>query len=193
MNRILTTSPASMRCAVSDRIQPKAGRANRQFVPSLVLLLLLAAPAAAQSPEEFFETRVRPVLAEHCYQCHGRLVRGELRMDSRESLLEGGVSGPAIVPGDPDASLLIRSVRHEIKGREMPQNEDPLNAHQIESLVEWIAMGAPWPVAAAEGDGAGTGGGEAILVTNTARRSPPTACGTGSAEAAVSGETGATT
>ena len=84
-----------------------------------LVVLLLAPPAVAQSPEEFFETRVRPVLAEHCYSCHGRLVRGELRMDSRESLLEGGVSGPAIVPGDPDASLLIRSVRHEIEGREM--------------------------------------------------------------------------
>ena len=145
---------------------------NYRFVPSLVLLLLLAAPAAAQSPEEFFETRVRPVLAEHCYQCHGRLVRGELRMDSRESLLEGGVSGPAIVPGDPGASLLIRSVRHEIEGQEMPQDEDPLSAHQIEGLVEWIAMGAPWPVAVAEGDGAGTGGGEAILVAADEGLSP---------------------
>ena len=128
-------------------------RVNR-FVVSLVVLLL-APPAVAQSPEEFFETRVRPVLAEHCYSCHGRLVRGELRMDSRESLLEGGVSGPAIVPGDPDASLLIRSVRHEIEGREMPQDEDPLSAHQIDGLVEWIAMGAPWPVTVSEaGSGA---------------------------------------
>ena len=145
---------------------------NCRFVPSLVPVLLLAAPAAAQSPEEFFETRVRPVLAEHCYSCHGRLVRGELRMDSRESLLEGGVSGPAIVPGDPDASLLIRSVRHEIEGREMPQDEDPLSANQIEGLAEWIAMGAPWPVAVAEGDGAGTGGGEAILVAADEGLSP---------------------
>ena len=105
---------------------------------------------------------MRPVLAENCYSCHARLVRGELRVNSREALLEGGVSGPAIVPGDPDASLLIRSVRHEIEGQEMPQNEDPLSARQIEGLVEWIAMGAPWPVAVAEGGGeAGAGAGGA--------------------------------
>ena len=128
--------------------------------PVVLGAALPASPAVAQSPEEFFETRVRPVLAENCYSCHGRLVRGELRMDSREALLEGGVSGPAIVPGDPDASLLIRSVRHEIEGQEMPQNEDPLSARQIDGLVEWIAMGAPWPVAVAEGDGgSGAGGG----------------------------------
>ena len=129
-------------------------------------LLASPAPAAAQSPEEFFETRVRPVLAAHCYSCHGRLVRGELRMNSREALLEGGVSGPAIVPGDPDASLLIRSVRHEIEGQEMPQNEDPLDARQIEGLVEWIAMGAPWPAAVAEAGGeagAGVGAGAAVF------------------------------
>ena len=106
--------------------------------------------AAAQSPEEFFETRVRPVLAERCYACHGQFVGGELRVDSREALLKGGASGPAIVPGDPDASLLIRSVRHEIQGQEMPQNQDRLSAHQIAGLAEWIAMGAPWPVAVAE-------------------------------------------
>ena len=141
-------------------------RQRNRLGPVFALPVVLGAPllasparAAAQSPEEFFETRIRPVLAEHCYSCHGRLVRGELRMDSREALLAGGVSGPAIVPGDPDASLLIRSVRHEIEGREMPQNEDPLSPRQIEGLVEWIAMGAPWPVAVAEGDdGSGTGG-----------------------------------
>ena len=112
--------------------------------------LALPVPAAAQSPEAFFETRVRPVLAERCYSCHGTLRQGELRLDSREALLEGGVSGPAIVPGDPDASLLIRAVRHEIEGQEMPRDGDPLSAQQIGSLVEWIAMDAPWPVAVAE-------------------------------------------
>ena len=125
---------------------------------SLVLgtsLLALPAPAAAQSPEAFFEAQVRPLLAERCYSCHGVLGRGELRVDSREALLEGGVSGPAIVPGDPDASLLIRSVRHEIEGQEMPQDGDPLSARQIENLVEWIAMGAPWPVAEAGGQASG--------------------------------------
>ena len=119
------------------------------------VLLVLPVPAATQSPEVFFEAQVRPLLAERCYSCHGVLDRGELRVDSREALLEGGVSGPAIVPGDPDASLLIRNVRHEIEGQEMPQDGDPLSAHQIESLVEWIAMGAPWPVAEGSDEPAG--------------------------------------
>ncbi|WP_420634361.1 PSD1 and planctomycete cytochrome C domain-containing protein [Candidatus Palauibacter sp.] len=109
---------------------------------------LLPPPAAAQSPEEFFETRVRPVLAQHCSWCHGPLQRGDLLVTSRQALLEGGVSGPAIVPGDPAASLLIQSVRHEIEGQEMPRDADPLSAHDIEGLTEWIAMGAPWPEAA---------------------------------------------
>ena len=124
----------------------------------------LPVPAAAQSPEAFFETRVRPVLVERCYSCHGPLRQGELRLDSREALLEGGASGPAIVPGDPDASLLIRNVRHEIEGQEMPQDGDPLSAHQIEGLVEWIGMGAPWPVAVAEAGGE-AGGGAGLTVT----------------------------
>ncbi len=122
--------------------------------------------AHAQSPEDFFEMRVRPVLAEYCYTCHGVMRQGELRVNSREALLVGGASGPAIVPGDPDASLLIRSVRHEIEGQEMPQDEDPLGAHQIEDLVDWIAMGAPWPVAAADAGDEGGGAGVAAFAVS---------------------------
>ena len=108
----------------------------------------LPASAGAQSPADFFETRVRPVLADNCYACHARLRSGGLRVDSREALLEGGDSGPAIVPGDPDGSLLVRAVRHEIEGGGMPRYADPLAARDVEGLVEWIRMGAPWPEAA---------------------------------------------
>ncbi len=108
-------------------------------------LLLLAAPAAAQSPQEFFEIRVRPVLAENCSACHGALAEGQLRVTSREALLTGGASGPAIIPGDPDGSRLIRAVRHEIEGQEMPLDADPLTPRQVAALVEWVRMDAPWP------------------------------------------------
>ncbi len=91
---------------------------------------------------------MRPVPADNCYACHARLQSGGLRVDSREALLEGGDSGPAIVPGDPDGSLLVRAVRHEIEGGEMPRYADPLAARDVERLVEWIRMGAPWPEAA---------------------------------------------
>ena len=117
---------------------------------ALIALAALGLPVAvgAQSPADFFETRVRPVLADNCYACHARLRSGGLRVDSRGALLEGGDSGPAIVPGDPDGSLLVLAVRHEIEGGEMPRYADPLPARDVEGLVEWIRMGAPWPAAA---------------------------------------------
>jgi hypothetical protein len=107
-----------------------------------------AAPAAAQTPD-LFETRVRPVLAERCTDCHGAAAAGGLRVDSREALLTGGKSGPAIVPGDPEQSLLIRAVRHASGVRPMPFGSAALSSGEIDALAEWIAAGAEWPVAAA--------------------------------------------
>ncbi len=113
----------------------------------LLALAALASPASAgaEPPTDFFESRVRPVLADNCYACHARVQSGGLRVDSREALLAGGDSGPAIVPGDPDGSLLVRAVRHELEGREMPRYADALAARDVAGLVEWIRMGAPWP------------------------------------------------
>ncbi len=129
-----------------------------------LVTLLLPGTASAQSPEEFFENRVRPVLAESCMDCHGRLRRGNLRLNSRDAMLRGGDSGPAIIPGDPDGSLLIQTVRHEIEGQEMPRDEDPLTPQQIEGLIEWIRMDAPWPVAAEGAQGAaGAAGAGAVI------------------------------
>ncbi len=130
------------------------------LLPILAVPLFFSEPASAQSPEEFFETRVRPVLAASCFECHGRLRRGNLRLNSREAMLRGGDSGPAIIPGDPSGSLLIQTVRHEIDGQEMPRDEDPLTPQQIEGLIEWISMDAPWSVVA---EGA-EGGEEAAVV-----------------------------
>ena len=107
---------------------------------------MLAADASAQSGDELFETRIRPLLVEKCAECHSQASRrGGLRVSSLQSLLAGGRSGPAIVPGDPDNSLLIQVVRHEIDDLEMPQDGAPLTAREIEGLVEWIRMDAPWP------------------------------------------------
>ena len=71
------------------------------LLPILAVPLFFSEPASAQSPEEFFETRVRPVLAASCFECHGRLRRGNLRLNSREAMLRGGDSGPAIIPEIP--------------------------------------------------------------------------------------------
>ncbi len=140
--------------ASSRALRHRSGLGASLLLGGLGALAPLPIPAAAQTPEEFFETRVRPVLAESCMDCHGRLRRGNLRLNSREAMLRGGDSGPAIIPGDPNGSLLIRTVRHEIDGQEMPRDEDPLTPRQIEGLIEWIRMDAPWPEAAEGAEGA---------------------------------------
>ncbi len=108
-----------------------------------------AAPLAAGASDasEFFETSVRPVLAGHCYQCHSRdapTVFAQLRLDSGPALLRGGRSGPAVVPGDPDASRLIRALRHEAGPAPMPP-AGKLREREIADLEEWVRQGAAWP------------------------------------------------
>ena len=92
---------------------------------------------------EFFETKVRPILAGTCQKCHGsQSHKGGLRLDSRESLLKGGESGAAVIPGKPDASPMIDAVNY--RGLEMPPT-GKLNQREIAALAEWVKMGAPWP------------------------------------------------
>ncbi len=100
---------------------------------------------APASPEAlaFFETKVRPILADNCYSCHGKSAQiAGLRVDSREALLKGGDSGTALLPGDPESSLLLQVVRHSGKIK-MPQG-GKLKDSEIADLAEWIKTGAPW-------------------------------------------------
>ncbi len=115
--------------------------------------VLLVAPAclAAEAPQpdrkaaEFFETQVRPVLAQHCYECHAdKKQKGDLRLDSRDAMLAGGATGPALVPGDPAHSLLITAVRHSDPDLTMPPKKK-LSDAQIAALEQWVKGGAPWP------------------------------------------------
>lgn len=94
--------------------------------------------------DEFFETRIRPILANNCYTCHTTSAMGGLKIDSREGLLKGGKSGPAIVPGKPEESLLIRAVRQVDERLKMPMGSR-LKDQEIADLTTWIGMGAPWP------------------------------------------------
>ena len=97
---------------------------------------------------DFFENKVRPLLAEHCYDCHSQRsdkVKGGLYLDSRDGLLLGGESGPAIVPGAPEKSLLIKAVRYTDEHLQMPPKDKKLSAEQISALENWVAMGAPDP------------------------------------------------
>lgn len=120
------------------------------FLSTFCLLALWSAESFGEetfSAEqiEFFETSIRPLLVEHCYDCHSTdapELEASLYVDSREGMIKGGESGPAVVPGDPSESLLIASVKYEAS--EMPPDRK-LSDRQIESLSKWVQMGAPWP------------------------------------------------
>src|SRR5258706_5171469 len=112
-----------------------------------LLLVTCAAVGLAQVDQtEFFETRVRPVLANNCYACHTTSKLGGLQVDSRAALLQGGKSGPAIVPGkSPAESLLIKAVTQADARLKMPLGGAKLKDEEIADLSRWIEMGAPWP------------------------------------------------
>jgi len=101
---------------------------------------------------EFFEKKVRPVLATSCYGCHSDTatrLKGGLKVDGRDVLLAGGSSGPAIVPGDADASLLIQAIRYTDSELQMPPKK-ALDADVVKDLERWVTMGAPWPTVKGE-------------------------------------------
>jgi hypothetical protein len=97
-------------------------------------------PAASR----FFEEKVRPVLANRCYLCHGpEKQKNDFRLDSRAAMLKGGNIGPALQPGKPEESLLIRAIRHD-QLLQMPPSMK-LSTQEIADLTTWVQMGAPWP------------------------------------------------
>lgn len=127
----------------------------RRFGLLLFVCLLPCAITSAKGPKftaaqiEYFEAKVRPLLVKHCYRCHSdqrKEPRGGLRVDQRGFLLKGGDTGPAIVPGKPEKSLLMKAVRWQ--GVEMPPN-GKLSANEIAILEKWIEQGAAWPDAKA--------------------------------------------
>ncbi|HUQ95020.1 MAG TPA: PSD1 and planctomycete cytochrome C domain-containing protein [Bryobacteraceae bacterium] len=105
-----------------------------------------------RDPLEYFETRVRPVLAKNCFSCHTQTKLGGLEMVSRDSLLKGGKSGPAIDIERPEESLLVKAVRHTDDKLKMPPN-GKLSDGEIKDLVNWIGRGAAWPAATVKGHG----------------------------------------
>jgi hypothetical protein len=101
--------------------------------------------AAAQEDLEYFERNVRPVLIEHCFECHSESKQqGGLRLDHKSALREGGDSGPALIPGDPEASLLVKAISYQDPDLQMPP-KGRLSRDKIEALVEWVRRGAPDP------------------------------------------------
>jgi hypothetical protein len=110
------------------------------------------AAAAERTPEqtEFFETKIRPVLAERCYGCHSAEAgkdKGGLLLDSRDAVLKGGDTGPALIAGDPSKSLLFKAIKREDADTAMPPKgkAEPLAPAEVADFERWIAMGAPDP------------------------------------------------
>lgn len=109
-----------------------------------------AEPALAANDLQLFNTQILPVLTEHCYKCHSHTadkIKGGLMLDSREAVLHGGSSGPIIVPGKPDDSLLIQAIRYTDADLRMPPEEHGgrLTELQIADFTEWVRRGAPDP------------------------------------------------
>jgi cytochrome c553 len=119
----------------------------------IALLGCLVQGAAARAAEpalegvEFFEKKVRPVLAEHCFKCHAadaKKIKGGLLLDSRAGLFKGGDSGAAVVPGQPEKSRLIEAIGYKNVDLQMPP-KGKLPETVLADLAAWIKMGAPWP------------------------------------------------
>jgi hypothetical protein len=129
-------------------------------------ILAQAAKPQAITPEQlkFFESTIRPILVDQCYGCHsaqsGRS-RGGYSIDTRDAARKGGGSGPGIVPGKPDDSLLIEAVRYHNEDLQMPP-KGKLTGDQIKALERWVAMGAPDPRESATAKPKASGDGAAV-------------------------------
>jgi hypothetical protein len=122
----------------------------RHLLLPLLGLLSLPCLAHAQGPTraatEFFEKKIRPDLVEQCYRCHSaqaKKTRGGLRLDTRDDLLRGGDNGPAVVPGQPAKSLLLKALRHEGEIKKPPTGR--LAETVIADFARWIEAGAADP------------------------------------------------
>ncbi len=124
-----------------------AGLTIGVFASGLAIATRAQAPPPPQAASAInFDTDIRPIFEQHCYECHGpKKSRGRLRLDSRAAGLKGGVSGPVLLAGDADRSLLVRRVLGLDGDDRMPLDKDPLAEPQIALLRNWIAQGASWP------------------------------------------------
>jgi len=117
----------------------------RPTLPALILFAL-GLPVFAEEGLDFFEKKVRPLLAERCLECHSpeKKVKGGLRLDTKDGWVHGGDTGPAIVPGDVEKSLLIEAIRYGNQDLQMPPKRK-LAPEEVATLEQWVKLGAPDP------------------------------------------------
>ena len=125
---------------------------RRSFLPFAIALLFPLIGSADDNEQKqlkFFETKIRPLFVEHCYECHGpELQESELRLDTTEGILRGGASGPAVVGGEPDESLVLIALSYREDDLQMPPT-GKLEDDDIADIRRWIEQGAVMPKAAA--------------------------------------------
>ncbi len=130
--------------------------------PALLILLLAAGAARPQDPAaqgkaglDHYERRIRPILEDRCYACHSakaEKLKGGLRLDTYEGLVAGGDTGPAVVPGDLERSLIVRALRGSDEDLRMPPKGERLTPAEVADIEAWIKMGAPHPRRKAGGE-----------------------------------------
>ncbi|HUE95459.1 MAG TPA: DUF1549 domain-containing protein, partial [Longimicrobiaceae bacterium] len=128
-------------------IFPTMSRVLIRWLPAVFAVAGMVSPVAADDAAglEFFEKRVRPILVERCYGCHGeKKQQGGLRLDHRDGARRGGDTGPAVVPGDPERSMLARAITWDEPEFQMPP-KNRLPDAEIAVLREWVQRGAPDP------------------------------------------------
>jgi hypothetical protein len=122
------------------------------FFAATVVALTVSARAEDAASVAFFESKIRPVLVEHCYECHSTEAgksKGGLLLDTKHGIRSGGEAGAAVVPGDPAKSLLLTAVKHADPDLEMPPKKPKLSERVIADLEAWIKNGATDPREAA--------------------------------------------
>src|SRR5215204_2659061 len=123
-----------------------ASRGLMTLLGAIFLAGCLQAQTAGSA--DFFESKVRPILAGNCFGCHTNSAMGGLRLDSAEAMKKGGNKGPAVTPGDPEKSLLLQLVKSPDTKQRMPMGSKLKDA-EIAVLSEWVKAGAVWPKPAA--------------------------------------------
>jgi cytochrome c553 len=126
---------------------PRAG--GGALALAILLIASACAPSSCQAadtapaPQDFYRDRIRPILADSCWRCHGeRKQRSGLRLDTRAGVLHGG-HNPDVVPGHPETSRLMDALSYEDEDLKMPPDEK-LTDQQIADIASWIRMGVPW-------------------------------------------------
>ena len=123
--------------AMDEAALPAAGTANAQADAGV-------SPRVASAQEQYFETKVRPLLASKCYGCHTGTEAGGLRLDSREAVLKGGKDGVVVDAAHPENSMLLKAIHYQSKALQMPPTGQMENA-DIAVIEQWVRDGMVWP------------------------------------------------